>query len=146
MNSTTRRSRYMPLAKLVKLTKTLIDLTQRVHSITDPLQFPDQPSNSALIKATQEQEQLKEKAAEYTQGTVDNLEAIDASLEEHLQNFTPDQIGRVERTLLRLAAYEIMILKVPKGIVINESLELARRFTTEDAVPLINGVLDKLAA
>ena len=132
------------LPKLLKSTKTLIDLTERVDYIANPLNHKDQVSISALVKATQDREDLREKADVYLKGTVENLEAIDAQLEEHLQNFSSDQIGRVERSLLRLAAYEIKVLELPKGIVINESLELARKFTTEDAVPLLNGVLDKL--
>lgn len=135
---------FQALPKFTKAHEALIDLTQRVGLIIDPLTEEDKPTNPALTKASQEYALLREKALEYTQGTIDNLEQIDLALSQHLENFTPEQIGRVERSLLRLCTYEIIVLQLPKGIVINEALELARKFTTEDAVPLINAVLDKL--
>ena len=137
---------FVPRSNFDKALNALIDLTQRVSPIVDPLSESNQTANSGLAKASQEYEELRIKASEFTQGAVDNIEKIDSALAEHLENFTAEQIGRVERSLLRLAAYEIIVLKMPKGIVINESLELTRKYTTEDAVPLINGVLDKLVA
>ena len=132
------------LPKLVKVHKGLVDLTKRVDFISSPADHPEENSVGALVKAYEEQGELRQKASQYTVGVLENLESIDEALQLHLKNFSQEQIGRVELSLLRLGAYEIMVLKEPKGHVINDSLELARKFTTEDAVPLINGVLDKV--
>jgi len=132
------------LSKLQKVTKTLTDLTQRIDHIASPLEYPDQRSIAALSKACQEQVALRAEAQRYTDGVIKHIERIDEALSTHLHHYTQDQIGRVELNLLRLAAYELMILELPKGIVINENLELARKFSTEDAIPLLNGVLDNL--
>jgi len=132
------------LPKLLKITNIIIDLTGRVDLVANPLAHTEVTSISALVKATQERDDLQEKASAYVSGTIGNLAQIDTVIEENLTNFDADQIGRVERSLLRLGVYEILILGIAKGIVINETIELSRKFTTEDAVPLINGVLDKV--
>lgn len=132
------------LPKLLKCTIKLTDLTQRADLVAHPLNYAEVTSIAALVKATSERDELLEQANSYFKGTLENLEEIDAAIEQHLMNFSPENIGRVERSLLRLGAYEIMILKLAKGIVINETIELSRKFTTEDAVPLINAVLDKV--
>ena len=50
----------------------------------------------------------------------------------------------VDRNVLRLAIYEMKELKTPPAVVIDEALELARRYSETDAVPFVNGVLDSV--
>lgn len=133
------------LPKLLKTTKALSDLLQRVDFIASPTEYSDQKAIHALQKAVEEKNDLLASAEKYTSGIIENLESIDEAIKNHLANFSTNQIGRVELSLLRLGAYEIMILGEPKSHVINDALEIARKYTTEDAVPLINGVLDKIS-
>jgi N utilization substance protein B len=72
------------------------------------------------------------------------LEKLLASL---LENWRPERIGVVEHAILLLALAELRYSPdVPWRVVIDEACELARRFSSEDAVPFINGVLDRAAA
>ncbi|HHD80082.1 MAG TPA: transcription antitermination factor NusB, partial [Campylobacterales bacterium] len=59
-------------------------------------------------------------------GTIQNLELIDTEIQKYLKDWDYNSIGRVEKAILRLATYEIMIEGVDKRIIINEAIELAK--------------------
>ena len=132
------------LPSMVKALEQLKSLTQRVDLVSTPLSHQDETSIAALIKASKQQESLKSESSALVLGTIENLDQIDVAIASNLQNYSQEQIGKVELSLLRLGAYEIMHNKTTKGIVINDAIELARKYTSEDAVPLINAVLDKV--
>ncbi len=75
-------------------------------------------------------------------GTVDHHERIDASIAEHSEHWRLERMPAVDRNLLRLAVFEMMELGTPPPVVIDEALELARKFSGQESVPFINGVLD----
>ena len=71
------------------------------------------------------------------------LDAIDAVVAETAQNWRPERMAVLDRLILRMAVCEMMRdPDTPPAVVINEALELARTFSTEDAVKFINGMLD----
>ncbi len=133
------------LPAMIKALEQLKQLTQRVDLVSTPLSHQDETSISALIKASKEQASLKSESSALVLGTIENLDQLDVAIASNLQNYSQEQIGKVELSLLRLGAYEIMINKTTKGVVINDAIELARKYTSEDAVPLINAVLDKVS-
>ncbi|HLR15595.1 MAG TPA: transcription antitermination factor NusB [Bacillota bacterium] len=71
---------------------------------------------------------------------------IDKKIEQHLENWTIDRIAMVERTILRIAVYELMYEDVPVSVSINEAVELAKKFGDEKSGPFVNGVLSKINA
>ncbi len=78
-------------------------------------------------------------------GVENNMEAIDEAISSNLQNWKIDRISKVNLTILRLAAYEILFDEnVPRNVAINEALEITRRYSDEKSVSFINGVLDKI--
>lgn len=77
-------------------------------------------------------------------GVMDNLEAIDKEIESHLNERGLEGIGAIERSILRLATYEILFSTLDKPIIINEAIELTKRLAAENAPKFINGVLDKV--
>lgn len=78
-------------------------------------------------------------------GVENNKEAIDEVISANLHNWKIDRISKVNLTILRLAAYEMLYNEeVPKGVAINEALEITRRYSDEKSVSFINGVLDKI--
>ncbi len=78
-----------------------------------------------------------------TSGTVDHLAAIDRVLEDASKNWRLERMPVIDRLILRMGIYELMYeTATPPVVVIDEALELARRFSTDEAVPFINGVLD----
>ena len=78
-------------------------------------------------------------------GIEKNKEVIDTIISENLHNWKIDRISKVNLSILRLATYEILYdEQVPRAVVINEALEITRRYSDEKSVSFINGVLDKI--
>jgi N utilization substance protein B len=77
-------------------------------------------------------------------GTIVNLEMLDRRLEENLKEWSYEDIGKVEKAIMRLGAYEILVAKTDKAIIINEAVELAKRLADENSPKFINAVLDAL--
>ena len=75
-------------------------------------------------------------------GTVEKAEEIDALISSHAEHWRLGRMPAVDRNLLRLAIYEMRHTETPAVVVIDEALELARRFSTEESVQFVNGVLD----
>jgi N utilization substance protein B len=71
---------------------------------------------------------------------------IDALIESHAQNWRLERMAAVDRNLLRAAVAEMLAYpSTPAAIIINESLEIARRFAAPESVHFLNGVLDAIA-
>ena len=74
-----------------------------------------------------------------------NKEAIDALLSEYLTGWKPERLSRVDLQILRLAVYEMFFDKeTPPKVVINEAIELAKRFGSEESGKFVNGVLGRM--
>src|SRR5690349_1811492 len=77
---------------------------------------------------------------------LDRSEEIDSAIEKHAQNWRMERMAAVDRNVLRTAVAEFMAYpKTPKPVIINEALEIARKFSTPESVTFINGVLDSVA-
>ncbi len=79
-----------------------------------------------------------------TRGALEHREELDALLDRHSQNWRVARMSYVDRNILRLAAFEMIHTDTPGPVVIDEALELARRFSSEESVAFVNGVLDAL--
>jgi len=77
-------------------------------------------------------------------GTCTRLAEIDAHITQRAANWRIERMPLVDRNLLRMAVFEMMVVGTPPAVVIDEALELARRYSEEEAVPFINGVLDAI--
>ncbi|WP_108064258.1 transcription antitermination factor NusB [Poseidonibacter lekithochrous] len=86
----------------------------------------------------------KDFALKLFNGTVDNIEKIDEELISHLKQGGITDIGSVEKSILRLAIFEIFVEGVEKAIVINEAIELSKKLASDGAPKFINGLLDKV--
>lgn len=85
-----------------------------------------------------------ELAETLARGTAARLDRIDPLLQAQVEHWRLERMAIVDRWILRLAAYELLETDTPRAVVINEAVELARTFSTEDAVRFVNGVLDGL--
>jgi len=95
-----------------------------------------------------EEDKIRNKQREFShtlfKGTIDNLDKLDEEIQKHLNEWDYDAIGKVEKAILRLGAYEILVAGTDKAIIINEAVELAKKLADEKAPKFINGVLDAL--
>jgi len=77
-------------------------------------------------------------------GTVDKLAIVDEQITEHLKKREIDDVGHVEKAILRLSIYEILFSDLDKPIIINEAIELSKKLASDNAPKFINGVLDSI--
>jgi len=74
-------------------------------------------------------------------GTFERKEEIDKLIKKYSKEWKLERMGGVDRNILRLAIYELMIKETPAQVVINEAVELAKKYSTIEAAKFINGIL-----
>ncbi|MDD6653205.1 MAG: transcription antitermination factor NusB [Clostridium sp.] len=77
-------------------------------------------------------------------GVIKNIENIDKIITKYLDNWDLDRLGKTDKAILRLGTYEMLYYDTPKVVVINEAVELAKKYSDDKIVKLINAVLDKI--
>lgn len=77
-------------------------------------------------------------------GVIKNIESIDKIITKYLDNWDLDRLGKTDKAILRLGTYEMLYYDTPKVVVINEAVELAKKYSDDKIVKLINAVLDKI--
>lgn len=83
-------------------------------------------------------------AAELVRQVTTTQDAVDERISRHLDAWTLDRLGAVERNILRIATCEIQHGLVPSEVAIDEAVELAKRYASPEAAKLVNGVLGSL--
>ena len=79
------------------------------------------------------------------EGTREHMAEIDALIEQSAKGWDPERMNKVDLAILRLAVYEMKWGETPGGVAINEAVELAKKFSSDEAPAFINGVLGKAA-
>jgi N utilization substance protein B len=79
------------------------------------------------------------------EGTIGNIQELDERISRHAERWRIDRMPAVDRNILRLAVYEMTRGGTPPPVAIDEALELARKFSNEESVQFVNGVLDAVA-
>jgi len=77
-------------------------------------------------------------------GALEKLDAVDDRIRTRAEHWRIERMAIVDRNVLRLAVYEFLFEDTPHTVVINEALEIARRFSTFEATQFINGILDAI--
>jgi N utilization substance protein B len=84
-------------------------------------------------------------ARDLFQNVVNNVDRLDQLVREHAENWRLERMAAVDRNILRVALCELLYHpETPPNAAINEALEIARRFSGEDSVKFVNGVLDAI--
>ncbi|MDD5359070.1 MAG: transcription antitermination factor NusB [Sulfurovaceae bacterium] len=95
-----------------------------------------------------EEQKIRNKQRDFSRdlfaGVISNLITIDEELSKHMDSWDMNSIGKIEKAIMRLGAYEIIIVKTDKAIIINEAVELAKELADDKSPQFINGVLDSL--
>jgi N utilization substance protein B len=90
-------------------------------------------------------DELRAFASRLARDAVARMEAIDGLIAETAANWRPERMAVIDRLVLRMAICELLRDEgTPAAVVINEALELARTFSTEESVKFINGMLDAI--
>ena len=105
----------------------------------------DQVAAAFFQEQPEEPPAVVEFARQLVRGAVEHVEEIDELIRRHAEHWRLDRMATVDRNLLRLATQEFLYDKeTPKTVVINEAIEIARRFSTQESPQFINGILDSI--
>jgi N utilization substance protein B len=105
-----------------------------------------QPSVSQLMEDTKIDFDAADFAEDIVRGVTENHDLIDRRISEKSKNWALSRMARVDLNILRIATYELLLRDdIPKNVTINEAIEVAKKFGTEDSPAFINGILDEIA-
>jgi N utilization substance protein B len=93
-----------------------------------------------------EPDDVKEFTHSIVRETLANLDKIDAIIKKAAQNWSLERMAVIDRNILRASTYELSFREdIPASVAINEALEIAKKFSTEESASFINGILDRIA-
>ncbi len=109
--------------------------------------FTDMDIDEIIQGATETRElSVNDFTLQLAKGTIEHLDEIDALIESKLKNWKLSRISKVSLSILRMAVYELKYLAdVPASVAINEAVELAKQYASEDDYSFVNGVLGNVA-
>ncbi|WP_017727016.1 transcription antitermination factor NusB [Halalkalibacterium ligniniphilum] len=108
------------------------------------MDLTDTDKDSAIQSVLEEEEENNPFLDDLITGTLEKKAELDQVITSHLQGWTIDRIGNVDRAILRMALYELQYVKdIPLSVSFNEAIELAKAFGGEEAGRFVNGILSK---
>ncbi len=129
--SSRRRSRQRALQILFSWDARRQPVDEAIDAYYDTLYSEEQPGREPFV-------------AELVRGTVEHVAEVDEHISRHAEHWRMERMPAVDRNILRLAVYEMTHGGTPAPVTIDEALELARKFSSEESVQFVNGVLDAI--
>jgi N utilization substance protein B len=97
---------------------------------------------SNFWEGKKESEDTRLFAESLVSGTVEGQDRIDPIIKKQAEHWRLERMAAVDRNILRLAVYEMLEGVTPPAVVINEAIEIARKFSTDESTQFVNGILD----
>lgn len=135
-----------PLEAIAATIRRLERVSDRIRMVENPENFPEQSDLGSLRESRAELTTLRERTEFLVSAVLQSKGLIDAALSSAVENYAPERVDPVDRAILRLGTYELLVENLPAKIAINEAIEIAKRFGTTDSGRFVNGVLDKIAS
>ena len=107
-------------------------------------QRSEEVSSKFLSQRLHRDEELIRFARELVEGVQLHTDELDELISKYTQNWTITRIAATDRNVLRLGAYELVYTDTPGAVVINEAVELSKRFGGKQSAGFVNGVLDQI--
>lgn len=126
------------------------ELRERIFLMLFRVEFHDDEGLAEQLSVfIEENEPMKEEDETYIQNKYmaikERIEELDSKINENTKGWKTTRMGKVDLTIIRLAAYEMLFDDdVPQSVAINEAVELAKKFGTDDSASFVNGVLAKI--
>lgn len=133
-----------PLEAIAASIRRLQRVSDRMRMVEEPEKFPDQADLAKLRSSRAEIIQLRGDADALVGVVLGNKQEIDEKIATVVDNYVPERIDPVDRAILRLGVHELLHTETPAKVVINEAIELAKRFGTTDSGRFVNGILDRV--
>jgi N utilization substance protein B len=119
--------------------------TQQIVALSDKERRSLLESGADVPAPTAQQAAVRLFADPLIKGVVANQPKIDESIRQHVKNWELRRIAAVDRNVLRLAIYEMLFRDdIPPVVSINEAVDIAKKFSTEESGKFVNGILDKI--
>lgn len=121
----------------------LLKVSKRLQEIEDP---DSALTDFAHLRASHSEIALSRKSiTELIDNILERQEEIDEILAKTIENYQPERVDLVDKAILRLAVYEMQYCEdIPRAVSINESIEIAKRFSSTESSRFINGILDSI--
>ena len=107
------------------------------------------PEPSSMFEAVAANFEMPEGARDFARELVErvheNLDQLDRSISHHSSNWRIERMAAVDRNILRLGTYELTHTATPAPVILNEAIDLARRFSNDPSPAFVNGILDAVA-
>ena len=129
--SSRRRSRQRALQILFLWDVRRQPVDEAINSYYDSIYWEERPEPDPFVR-------------ELVTGTVEHLAEVDEQIAKHAEHWRMERMPGVDRNILRMAVYEMTHGETPAAVTIDEALELARKFSGEESVQFVNGVLDAI--
>ena len=106
-------------------------------------------SDDEILRAYREMDEFTPGAREFAEqlftGVAARIDELDRLIQSHAQNWRLGRMAAVDRNVIRIAVFELISGgKSPDSAIINEAIELARKFSTQDSAQFVNGILDSV--
>ncbi len=120
------------------------DKTERIDSYTALNNYVEQLDGLCLEADIKTTSSVYEFALDLTKNTLLNLDEIDLLIQGQSENWEFSRLALVDKNILRMATYEIVFKRVHPAIIINEAIEISKKYSTENSGRFINGILDSI--
>jgi len=111
----------------------------------DVCKLESEDAQKSFWKDRKSGKKVLEFATTLVEGTLKNLPQIDSLIVKYARNWDIDRMASIDRNILRQATFEILcLLDIPINVIINEAVELAKKYSTEESGKFVNGILDKI--
>jgi N utilization substance protein B len=134
-----------PLEPVASSLRRLQRIGDRMRMAECPEDYPGEDDIRKLRETSADLANLRQRAGDLVNAVLAHRSEIDQTLAAVVENFSPERIDPVDRAVLRLATYELGHTATPVKVVINEAVDLARRYGSTDSHRFVNGLLDPVA-
>ncbi len=83
-------------------------------------------------------------AEELVKNSIINLEEIETKIDNHVENWSYECLAHLDRSILHIAVYELLYTDTPAAVIINEAIEISKKYCSESTGKFINGILDAI--
>lgn len=119
--------------------------SQRAAAIEDEKGAAKWGEKTELPPPTIEEAEMRLFSEPLIRGVIQHRDAIDEHIKKHTKNWDFHRIAAVDRNVMRLALFEMLHREdIPPAVSINEAVDIAKKFSTEDSGKFVNGILDKI--
>jgi len=119
--------------------------SQHAAAIADEKEASTWGQPHELPAPTVEEAAMRVFAEPLIRGTIEHRDEADTLIKKHAQNWDFHRIAAVDRNIMRLAVFEMLHREdIPPVVSINEAVDIAKKFSTEDSGKFVNGILDKI--